>query len=134
MAISGPETGRHHDTYDINTHFNEVISVLKDSEINVDGLFMNADSGFDCRQLRALCFQYGIIPNFARNKRNKTMDDDIYLDQQLYKERYSIERTTAWLNSFRSILNRHDTTVMSWKALNYIAFIVIKLRKSKKFK
>lgn len=134
MAMSGPEAGRHHDTYDINTHFNEVISVLKDSEINVDGLFTNADSGFDCRQLRALCFQYGIIPNFARNKRNKTIDDDIYFDQQLYKERYSIERTNAWLDSFRSILNRHDTTVTSWKALNYIAFIMIGLRKSKKFK
>lgn len=87
MAVSEPKAGRHHDTYDINTHFNEVISVLKDSEINVDGLFMNADSGFDCHQLRALCFQYGIIRNFARNKRNKTIQDDIYFDHQLYKRK-----------------------------------------------
>uniref|UniRef100_UPI0025F47F75 transposase n=1 Tax=uncultured Chryseobacterium sp. TaxID=259322 RepID=UPI0025F47F75 len=123
-------------TYDIGTHFTEVISVLKASEINMDGLFMNADSGFDCRHLRTLCFQHGIIANFASNKRNKMTanDDDNYFDPELYEERYSIERTNAWLDSFRSLLNRHDTTVTSWKALNYIAFIVISLKKSKKFK
>ncbi|MCY1660204.1 transposase family protein [Chryseobacterium sp. SL1] len=134
LAMSEPEAGKHHDTYEIQTHFNEVIAVLKDSEISVDGLFMNADSGFDCHRLRALCFQYGMIPNFARNKRSKTIEDDIYFDPELYKERYSIERTNAWLDSFRSLLNRYDTTVISWKALNYIAFIVIGLKKSKKFK
>lgn len=132
--MSEPEAGKHHDTYEIHTHFNEVISILKDSKISVDGLFMNADSGFDCLRLRALCFQYGMIPNFARNKRSKTIEDDIYFDPELYKERYSIERTNAWLDSFRSLLNRNDTTVISWKALNYIAFIVIGLKKSKKFK
>lgn len=95
---------------------------------------MNADSGFDCHELIILCFQYGIIPNFARNKRSKTVEDDICFDLQLYKERYSVERTNAWLDSFRSLLNRYDTTVISWKPLNYIAFIVIGLKKSKKFK
>ena len=134
LAMSEPEAGEHHDTYEIHTHFNEVISILKDSKISVDGLFMNADSGFDCLRLRALCFHYGMIPNFARNKRSKTIEDDIYFDPELYKERYSIERTNAWLDSFRSLLNRYDTTVISWKALNYIAFIVIGLKKSKKFK
>lgn len=134
LAMSEPEAGNHHDTHEIDAHFSEVIAVLKDSDINLDGLFMNADSGFDCQQLRVLCFRYGIIANFARNKRSKAIDDDIYFDQQLYKERYSIERTNAWLDGFRSLLNRHDTTVNSWKALNYIAFIVIGLKKSKKFK
>lgn len=136
LAMSEPEAGSHHDTYDIGTYFTEVISVLKASEINMDGLFMNADSGFDCRHLRTLCSQQSIIANFASNKRNKMTanDDDDYFDPELYEERYSIERTNARLDSFRSLLNRHDTTVTSWKALNYIAFIVIGLKKSKKFK
>ncbi len=95
---------------------------------------MNTDAGFDCQLLRTLCFLYGIIANFARNKRNKTINNDVCFDQQLYKERYSIERTNAWIDSFRSILNRHGTTLISCKALNYIEFIVIGLKKSKKFK
>lgn len=34
--MSEPGSGKHHDSYEIHTHFNEVISVLKDSEISVD--------------------------------------------------------------------------------------------------
>ncbi|MFJ1329078.1 IS5 family transposase, partial [Capnocytophaga canimorsus] len=33
--------------------------------------------------------------------------------------------------SFRSVLNRFDTTVSSWIGFNYLAFIVLGLRKFK---
>ena len=44
-------------------------------------------------------------------------------------ERYSIERTNAWMDSFRTLLNRFDTTVSSWMAWNYLAFAVLLLKK-----
>ncbi len=47
----------------------------------------------------------------------------------LYSERYSIKRTNAWLDSLRSILIRHDTTLTSWEAWNYIAFAILLLQK-----
>ena len=56
------------------------------------------------------------------------------LDELLYKERYSIERTNAWLDSFRTLLNRFDTTISSWKSFNYIAFMVILLKKIERTK
>ncbi|HCE54338.1 MAG TPA: IS5/IS1182 family transposase, partial [Lutibacter sp.] len=52
----------------------------------------------------------------------------------LYKERYSIERTNAWMDSFRSLLNRFDTTLTSWKGFNFLAFIVIGLKKFTRIK
>ena len=51
-----------------------------------------------------------------------------------YNERYKIERTNAWMDSFRSLLNRFDTTVASWLGFNYLAFIVIALKKFNKIK
>ncbi|MGB6150504.1 MAG: IS5/IS1182 family transposase, partial [Pricia sp.] len=33
------------------------------------------------------------------------------------------------MDSYRSLLNRFDTTTSSWKALNYLAFIVIASKK-----
>ena len=57
-----------------------------------------------------------------------------YFDQELYKEHYSIERTNAWMDSFRSLLNRFDTTLTSWKGFNYLAFIVIGLKKLQELK
>ncbi|MFB9056788.1 IS5 family transposase, partial [Mariniflexile ostreae] len=53
-----------------------------------------------------------------------------------YKERYAIERTNAWMDSYRSLLNRFDTTIASWLGFNYLSFMAIFLKKmkSKKFK
>lgn len=47
----------------------------------------------------------------------------------LYRERYYIERTNVWIDSYRTILNRFDTTLRNWESWNYIAFSVMLLRK-----
>ena len=47
----------------------------------------------------------------------------------MYKERFVIERTNAWMDSFRAILCRFDTTVSSWKGWNYLAFAIVFLKK-----
>ena len=54
--------------------------------------------------------------------------------KDLYNLRYTIERTNAWMDSFRSLLNRFDTTVASWLGFNYLSFIVITIKKFKKRK
>jgi len=36
------------------------------------------------------------------------------------------------MDSYRSLLNRFDTTLTSWMGFNYIAFIAIALKKIKK--
>ena len=68
----------------------------------------------------------------AFNKRRGMRRDDELLDELLYKERYSIERTNVCMDSYRSVLNRFDTTQTSWKGWNYIAFILISLKKIRK--
>jgi transposase len=129
LAMSEPVAGNHNDLFDIEVHFEQVTSTLEAADIAVDGLFLNADAGFDAMELRRLCDSKGIMANFAKNKRNASFDSDHYFDEKLYQQRYSIERTNAWMDSFRSLLNRFDTTLTSWKGFNYLAFIVIALKK-----
>jgi hypothetical protein len=51
---------------------------------------------FDAENLHQLCHQKQIIANIAPNKRNTTDDNwSRIIDEELYKERYSIERTNA---------------------------------------
>lgn len=53
-------------------------------KIEGEGLFLNADAGFDTQQVRAICHQYGIIPNFAFNPRNGSQwDREDYFDELL---------------------------------------------------
>ena len=57
-----------------------------------------------------------------------------HFDQLFYNERYIIERTNAWLDSFKSMLNRFDTSIGSWIGFNYLAYMIIALKEFKKIK
>jgi len=48
------------------------------------------------------------------------------------KDNYETSNQVAWKDSYRSLLNRFDTTIESWKGFNLLAFIVIALKKFKK--
>lgn len=134
MAISNPVTGNHNDLYEIEVQFEVVTGTLEQANILVKGLFLNTDAGFDSKEFRLCCEKKEINANICFNKRNGDADRNEYFDQLLYNERYIIERTNAWMYSFRSLLNRFDTSVASWLGFNYLAFIIIALKKFKKIK
>ena len=131
LSISEPVAGNHNDLYMIETSTKQLFEVLEEAGIAIEGLFINADAGFDAESFRQACREKDIIANVAINKRNGNQAQENILDEDLYDERYSIERTNAWMDSFRSVLNRFDTTTSSWKGFNFLAFIVIGLRKFK---
>ena len=135
LAMSEPIAGNHNDIYQIDINFKGMLDTLIKAKIRIKGLFMNADAGFDSKELRELCDKLEIIPNIAINNRNgKSNNDTKILDDLLYAERYSIERTNAWINSFRTLLNRFDFTSSSWSSFNFIGFIVLLLKKINKNK
>lgn len=134
LAMSEPVAGNHNDLYDIEVQFEVVTATLEEADIPVEGLFLNADAGFDSKDFRKSCGKKDINANVCFNKRNGNVDRDEYFDNELYDERYAVERTNAWMDSYRSLLNRFDTTTESWKGFNYLAFIVIALKKFKKKK
>lgn len=134
LAMSEPVAGNHNDLYEIEAAASELLETLESAKIPTEGLFMNADAGFDAASFRWVCAQKEVIVNVAHNKRSGQSDHHHILDEELYKERYAIERTNAWMDSFRSLLNRFDTTISSWKGFNFLAFIVLGLKKFNKSK
>lgn len=105
-----------------------MLASLKRCNIDTRGLFLNADAGFDIEELRILCYQNDITDNIDTNSRNGKKCNGIF-DELLYKKRYVIERTNAWLDSFKALLVRFETNKLHWLALNILAFIVILIRK-----
>lgn len=56
--------------------------------INVDGLFINADAGFDADHLRQLCEDHGIHLNAPTNKRSAKDSyefDEWYFDPYMHE-------------------------------------------------
>ncbi|MCE9475733.1 hypothetical protein K0H43_16090 [Bacteroides fragilis] len=78
--------------------------------------------------LRDCLDRNGVVANICISKR-RTEIDHIFIDEELYAERYSVKRTNAWMDSYRTLLNRFDTTVSSWESWNYLAFAVLLLKK-----
>lgn len=73
LAISEPVSGEHHDLYEIEKSMSGIFETLREAHINVDGLFLNADAGFDSKSFRKECKDRGIFPNVCFNKKTKNM-------------------------------------------------------------
>lgn len=136
LAMATPQEGQHHDLFEIKQLFEEICQMLKEAGVDVEGLFLNADPGFDSQEFKDICEEKEIIANIKPNPRKKSPKDrEPYesgthiFDEELYKDRTVIEHANAWMDAFKMLLVRFETTVRNWKALNLLAFSVIFLRR-----
>ena len=127
LACSEAISGEHNDAYQLEGYFEKMLESLRKANIRTDWLFLNADAGFDVESFRKFCFRNDIIDNIDKNTRNGSESEHIF-DGLLYKCRFVVERTNAWLDAFKAILVRFETNKIHWKALNLLAFCVILLR------
>ena len=139
LAMSTPKEGNHHDVFEVQLLFKEICTMLKEAGISLDGLFLNADSGFDSNSFREACKKENIIPNVKSNSRNSGNKEaelapigTAIFDELLYQDRTVIEHANAWIDSFKALLVRFEFSVRNWMSLHFIAFSVIFLRKINK--
>ena len=133
LAIATPQAGQHNDLYEVETLFAGMCELIKEAGIELDGVFMNADAGFDAAALRQACSERNIEVNIDLNPRNTTgLDAYIYFDEELYKKRYVMERTNAWIDGFKALLIRYEGLVKTWIEQHFMAFAILLLRKINK--
>ena len=129
-----------HDLFEIETLFKEICDLMKKASINLKGLFLNADPGFDSENFRKACESEDITlnvkpnpRNFSEEKRLEPYENGIHIfDEELYKDRSVIEHSNAWIDGFKALLVRFEFSVKNWVSLHFIAFSVIFLRKINK--
>jgi transposase len=83
-----------------------------------------ADPGFDAKELRRLLSRFGLRALIKENKRgrkNTKRGRKKYFDETIYKTRYVNERHFAWMDNFRTLLIRFDTTTESWLNWHFLA-------------
>ena len=131
LACASPQAGNHADSYALNALFGESCDSLQAAGIPVAGLFLNADKAFDTSAFRAECARRGVEANIPRNRRaaDWQTDDDTGFDPELYRRRVVVEHANAWLDGFKTLLVRYETSVGNWLAWHWLAFVVIFLRK-----
>jgi hypothetical protein len=70
LVMFFPVSGNHNDLFNIENVFPEMLSNLEQIGIKPDGLFMNANAGFDSKKKRQVCKVNGIVANIDFNKGN----------------------------------------------------------------
>jgi transposase len=122
LASTGMVAGNHNDAFNLKPHLQAAFKSLKRLGLNIEGAFFNADSAFDTREARKVCFNYGVLPNIAENKRNRLFNAEVY------RRRFTNERSFAWVDKFRALLFRFDRKDTHCLGAHHIAFAMINLR------
>jgi len=117
------------DLFQIEASVSEMLKDCQAAHINTSHLFMNADAGFDSHLFRKFCYQNDLIANIDFNKRNAKNTDRNYLfDSLLYKHRFVVERTNAWIDAYKALIIRFETRIDTWSSLHYLAFCLILIK------
>ncbi len=129
MALGNISSGNHHDLFQLVPQFSAMINELKNKGIHVENSVLNADKGFDSKSFRRCCRRRKLMPNIKeniRNRKKKKRGRKREFCQKLYNRRFVNERCFAWIDSFKTLLVRFDTSICSWINWHYIAcFLVI---------
>jgi hypothetical protein len=131
IASTGIVAGNHHDAFNLKVHLQQAFRFIKALGLVIAGAYFNADSAFDTFEARKVCFNHKVIPNIAENKRNRKTAKrgrKRLFEPDIYKRRFSSERSFAWIDKFRALLVRFDRKVAHVLAAHHIAFSLVNLR------
>ena len=79
LAMSPPMAGNHNDLYEIEKNLKAIFEFLEQADINTEGLFINADAGFDSQSVRDYLESKDIVANIKGYPR-KGGERDNYFD------------------------------------------------------
>jgi transposase len=123
--------GNHNDAFNLKPHLQTAFKALKRLGLDIRGAYFNADSAFDTKAARKVCFNHGLIPNIAENRRNRKRPKrgrKRFFNPEVYKHRFTNERSFAWVDKFRALLLRFDRKDSHFFGAHCIAFTMINLR------
>lgn len=79
LIIGESQSGNHNDLYHVNEIINQMIAFLAEIGISIEGVFMNADAGFDCEAFEKNCDEKGIQLNVKENSRGSKKEIKIHV-------------------------------------------------------
>ena len=112
-------------------HLQTAFKTLKRSGLVISGAYFNADKAFDTKAARKTCFNHGLIPNIDETKRNRKGSKrgrKRLFSADVYKRRFTSERSFTWIDKFRALLLRFDRRDAYFLGAHFIAFTMINLR------
>jgi transposase len=131
LATTGIVAGNHNDAFELKDNLRAAFKFMKRQGIPLTGSFFNADAAFDTKAARWTCFNHKLIPNIVENARSRKRPKrgrKRYFNPDIYKQRFSAERTFAWIDKFRALLIRFDRKALHFLGAHFIVYALINFR------
>ena len=117
--------------------FPEALEGLMDF-VNLIGLdtresYLTLDSGFDSRANEDRILFHELVPIIKPNLRRTKNTEKIHarldaFNETVYKERYRVERTFAWADSYRKLSQRYEILEATHLGFRYLAYALMNLK------
>jgi transposase len=112
---------------------NRTIEAIRIPQATLRGSLLNGDKGYDCLDFRIHASDFGLLPNIPKRECTSGDNDKTFLyylyDKLQARKRFVVERTNAWVKSFKRLRFRFDYKASSFEAFLYLAIIVICVRR-----
>ncbi|KKP31517.1 MAG: hypothetical protein UR22_C0022G0009 [Parcubacteria group bacterium GW2011_GWC2_32_10] len=125
----------HHDNILFDESFCNLLEMADELCLDLCGSYLTLDSGFDCQSNKYQIEFSGLIPVIKPNMRGlKNQDkinlklDEFALVQEVYLERYKIERCFAWEDTYRKLVIRYEKLQSTFMGFKYLAYSMINFR------
>ncbi|MDX1992539.1 MAG: transposase family protein [bacterium] len=131
LATTGIVAVNHNDAFELKDNLRDAFKFIKRLGISVAGSYFNADAAFDTKAARWTCFNHKLIPNIVENTRSRKRSKPgrkRCFNPDIYKLRFTSERTFAWIDKFRALLVRFDRRAAHFMGAHYIVYALINLR------
>lgn len=134
--ILGPLSVRpvnEHDTTILPEALTQLISFCNRIDLKLDSSALTLDSGFDSKLNKNIIKEQGLIPVIYPNKRNTKEPIAIarmfrWFRKDIYKERYKVERTFGWQDTYRKLALSYDKLKETRLGFRYLAYSMINFR------
>ena len=101
--------------------------------MDLSGSALTLDSGFDSKVNHQLIREQGLIRVIYPNRRNAKEPIVIarkfrWFDKEIYKDRYKVERTFAWQDTYRKLALSYDKLKETRLGFRHLAYSMINFR------
>lgn len=124
-----------HDNLLFDRSFTELLEGMNRIGISLIDSYLTLDSGFDDGKNRNQIEYANLIPVIKPNLRGLKDREkinaklDVFEEvQEIYQERYKIERCFAWEDSYRKLVIRYETLQCTFMGFRYLAYSMINLK------
>ena len=122
-----------HDTLPLPDSLTNLMKFTQRIGLDLTCAALTLDSGFDSQANRDALKEHHLKPVIYPNRRNTQKPITIaqkfrWLDRTIYKERYKVERTFGWQDTYRKLVVSFDRLPAIRKGCRLVAYTMINFR------